>query len=203
MSDEEAQRIVETVHKPVLRELMRRGIRFSGCLYAGLMLTATGPRVLKDREHDEAVADADFDGTLHLPGHVKELTTVGRADFDGRQAFKVHVVLANGVEQDEYFDTQSGLEIGWEAKRSTPLGVVPTTAILRDYKKFGALMHPTTLVQKALFVEQVLHITSVEYNVVPANTFEPPAAIKALLKDRKSTRLNSSHVSESRMPSSA
>ena len=47
VSDEEAQAIVESVHKPVLRELLRRGIRFTGCLYAGLMLTATGPRVLE------------------------------------------------------------------------------------------------------------------------------------------------------------
>ena len=47
VSDEEARAIVETVHKPILRELMNRGVRFSGCLYAGLMLTATGPRVLE------------------------------------------------------------------------------------------------------------------------------------------------------------
>jgi phosphoribosylamine--glycine ligase len=47
VSDEDAQRIVDTVHKPILRELLNRGIRFSGCLYAGLMLTATGPRVLE------------------------------------------------------------------------------------------------------------------------------------------------------------
>jgi len=47
VSDEEAARIVETVHVPILRELARRGIRFNGCLYAGLMLTETGPRVLE------------------------------------------------------------------------------------------------------------------------------------------------------------
>ncbi len=35
------------MHVPVLRELGRRGIRFRGCLYAGLMLTADGPRVLE------------------------------------------------------------------------------------------------------------------------------------------------------------
>jgi phosphoribosylamine--glycine ligase len=35
------------VHQPVLDELSRRGIRFHGVLYAGLMLTAAGPRVLE------------------------------------------------------------------------------------------------------------------------------------------------------------
>lgn len=47
VTDEQAQAIVDTVHKPILMELTRRGIRFNGCLYAGLMLTETGPRVLE------------------------------------------------------------------------------------------------------------------------------------------------------------
>ena len=140
----------------------------------------TGPRLLKDRERDEAIADADFDGPLHLPERVKAMTTVGRVTFEGRPAYKVHVVLASGVEQDEYFDVDSGLQIGWEARRATPLGVVPTTAVLRDYKKFGLVFQPTTLVQKALFIEQVLRVTSVEYDTVPANAFDPPPSIKAM-----------------------
>jgi phosphoribosylamine--glycine ligase len=35
------------IHQPVLDELSRRGIEFRGVLYAGLMLTASGPRVLE------------------------------------------------------------------------------------------------------------------------------------------------------------
>ena len=142
----------------------------------------TGPKLLKGRELDESIADADFDGPLHLPEHVKELTTLEQAAFDGHQAYKVRVVLMSGVEQVEYFDIGTGLEIGWEAQRQTQLGVVPTTAILRDYKKFGSVMQPTTLVQKALFLEQVLHVTSVEYGVVPDAAFEVPPQIKALIK---------------------
>jgi phosphoribosylamine--glycine ligase len=39
--------IVEEVHRPVVEELARRGTPFVGCLFAGLMLTADGPRVLE------------------------------------------------------------------------------------------------------------------------------------------------------------
>jgi len=42
-----AAELVETVHRPVLRELARRGSPFVGLLFAGLMLTADGPRVLE------------------------------------------------------------------------------------------------------------------------------------------------------------
>ena len=42
-----AAEICDVVHVPVLRELGRRGIHFNGCLYAGLMLTPSGAKVLE------------------------------------------------------------------------------------------------------------------------------------------------------------
>jgi phosphoribosylamine--glycine ligase len=43
----EVEELLEAVHRPVLRELARRGAPFIGVLYAGLMLTDSGPRVLE------------------------------------------------------------------------------------------------------------------------------------------------------------
>ncbi len=43
----EAQALVDAVHVPVLEELARRGSPFIGLLYAGLMMTPDGPRVLE------------------------------------------------------------------------------------------------------------------------------------------------------------
>ncbi len=45
--DEQAKEIVEAVHRPVLRELARRGTPFQGLLYAGLMQTEDGLRVIE------------------------------------------------------------------------------------------------------------------------------------------------------------
>ena len=44
---DDADALVERIHQPVLDELARRGTPFVGCLFAGLMLTADGPRVLE------------------------------------------------------------------------------------------------------------------------------------------------------------
>jgi phosphoribosylamine---glycine ligase len=41
------EEILDTVHRPVLAELAARGTPFVGLLYAGLMITAEGPRVLE------------------------------------------------------------------------------------------------------------------------------------------------------------
>ncbi len=43
----EAAALVDQIHQPVLDELARRGTPFVGCLFAGLMMTADGPRVLE------------------------------------------------------------------------------------------------------------------------------------------------------------
>ncbi len=47
IDSDRAAEICRAVHQPVLDELARRGIAFNGMLYAGLMMTAEGPRVLE------------------------------------------------------------------------------------------------------------------------------------------------------------
>jgi len=44
---ERAADLARVVHQPMLDELARRGMPFHGVLYAGLMMTAAGPRVLE------------------------------------------------------------------------------------------------------------------------------------------------------------
>jgi phosphoribosylamine--glycine ligase len=42
-----AEEIVDSVHRPVMRVMRERGTPFRGVLYAGLMMTAAGPKVLE------------------------------------------------------------------------------------------------------------------------------------------------------------
>jgi phosphoribosylamine--glycine ligase len=44
---DDVEELAGLVHRPVIRELARRGTPFVGLLYAGLMLTEAGPRVLE------------------------------------------------------------------------------------------------------------------------------------------------------------
>ena len=47
LPDERIPDLLETIHVPVLAELARRGTPFVGALYAGLMLTSSGPVLLE------------------------------------------------------------------------------------------------------------------------------------------------------------
>jgi phosphoribosylamine--glycine ligase len=44
---DEVERIADLVHRPTVQAMKRRGISYQGVLYAGLMLTESGPKVLE------------------------------------------------------------------------------------------------------------------------------------------------------------
>jgi hypothetical protein len=92
--------------------------------------------------------------------------------------------MKNGSEDIDFYDVETGLKAGAIVTREAQMGMGPmaVTQVVLDYKKFGGLLVPTTLKQTAMGVEQVLKLTAVEFDNVPASTFEPPAQIKALLK---------------------
>ena len=68
LPDEAALELAATIHEPVLQELAARGTPFVGVLYAGLILTDDGPRVL---EFNCRFGDPETQSILpRLPGDV-------------------------------------------------------------------------------------------------------------------------------------
>lgn len=77
--DELADELVRTVHVPVVREMARRGIPFTGVLYAGIMMTPDGPRVL---EFNARFGDPETQALL--PRIDEDLVELLSAAADGR-----------------------------------------------------------------------------------------------------------------------
>lgn len=141
-----------------------------------------GPALTTGKGLSERADEAWFDGPLHGPDYVKEMTVVGREEFDGRQVYRMKVISMRGTEQIEFFEVGSGLQAGIEATRDTPMGTIPTTTMFRDFQRFGPLTFPSKVVQRLLGQEQTVLFSAYEYDNVPPATFELPTVIKALIK---------------------
>jgi phosphoribosylamine---glycine ligase len=120
--DELVEEVRRTVLEPTVTELARRGARYQGLLYAGLILTARGPRVL---EFNCRFGDPETQAIL--PRITTDLTDLAWAAAEGTLAgckvswdprACVTVVLAAGGYPGSY---RRGLEIaGLEAAGAMP-----------------------------------------------------------------------------------
>jgi hypothetical protein len=142
----------------------------------------TGPMLLEGKQLEEKRFDSEFHGELRGDDRYVSLTTLEQVDFDGRSCYKVRLVRKTGGEDIEFYDVATGLKAGSITSRETQMGTVTGTTIETDYKKFGNLLQPTTVRSQVGGLQQVITITSVAYDTVPASTFELPPGIKALLK---------------------
>lgn len=97
--------LVSAVHEPVLAELARRGSPFVGLLYAGLMLTADGPRVL---EFNCRFGDPETQAILPLldVDLVQLLAAAGRGDLGQVGAPPAHGSAVTVVLAGEHYPAQ-------------------------------------------------------------------------------------------------
>jgi hypothetical protein len=142
----------------------------------------TGPMLLDGQQLEEKKFDADYYSELHEEGRYSAMETVEKTVFEGRPAYKVRLVKKGGSEDFEFYDVETGLKAGSITTRTTPMGSITGTTIETDYRKFGKLLTATTVKQTVMGVQQVITVTTVEYGNVPDSAFDPPAAIKGLIK---------------------
>ena len=113
----DVEKISALVHQPIVDELARRGTPFHGVLYAGLMMTADGPRVL---EYNTRFGDPETQAVLpRLRSDLLDLVCRGAepgglagAGLEWDPRWAVTVVLASaGYPQDPRLgDAISGLD---------------------------------------------------------------------------------------------
>lgn len=142
----------------------------------------TGPMLKVGKELSQAKLDADFYSDLREPAKYPEVKTIEKTTFDGRPCYKVSIKRIDGVQDFDFYDVATGLRAGSINTRETQFGTLTSTNIEGGYKKFGNLITATTVTQQVMGVEQKITLATVEYDNVGASAFEPPPAIKALIR---------------------
>jgi hypothetical protein len=150
--------------------------------HAWSMSPMTGPMLKVGKELTQTRLDADFYSELRDPKTYPDVKTIEKTTFDGRPCYKVSLKRIDGVEDFDYYDVATGLRAGSINTRETAMGTLTMTSVEGSYKKFGKLTQATTVTQQVMGVEQKITLETVEYDTVQASAFDPPPAIKALIK---------------------
>jgi zinc protease len=142
----------------------------------------TGPMLLEGKMLDQLKEQASFDAVLHDAARFRATQNAGEAEFDGKKCYKLKLVKESGEDSTEYYEIQSGLLVGSSEVQETPLGAVPVTAVISDYRKFGEIRFATRLTEKTGPLTQVMSFDTMEINNVEDAVFALPDSIKGLLK---------------------
>ena len=144
-----------------------------------------GPRLAVAKELEQMKDMADFRTAMLYPAdQFTTMETVGIVDFNDEKAYKVRFVRkSSGRESTEYFSVASGLQIGGEMVQESEMGKTPLTSKMSDYKQFGAIKVPTKTETMMGANKMVMTVQDVTFNSVPANAFDLPAQVKALIKN--------------------
>jgi phosphoribosylamine---glycine ligase len=110
--------LASTIHQPVLDELARRGAPFHGVLYAGLMMTPDGPRVLEfnvrfgDPEAQAVLPRlrSDLLGLIDSATEPRRLPPATRLEWGHETAVTVVLASAGYPESSHSGDPITGLE---------------------------------------------------------------------------------------------
>ncbi|NOT35022.1 MAG: hypothetical protein HOP12_12780 [Candidatus Eisenbacteria bacterium] len=108
------------------------------------------PEVMPAEESKMMSEEADFDGVLvdwKDKGHKVEYA--GKEQVEGADCYKLKVTLKSGEPRVIFLDSESGLEVKREGKRTIRGTEMEFESISGDYKEFDGLVYATVVAQGA------------------------------------------------------
>jgi hypothetical protein len=142
-----------------------------------------GPRVKSGDEKDQAVREARFNAPIEWRKLFTKAEASGKEPVNGEECYKVTLTPATGKPESQFYSVKTGLLLKTTVTAISPMGDVAVEVEVSDYKKFGGVLYPTRLKQKAGAQELDITVTSIKFDEpVPAQFFELPGDIKAVLE---------------------
>ena len=145
----------------------------------------SGPRVMTGSELEMLARESQMMREADPTGRWDKIETVGEGDFGGFACWKIEGTRGS-TKTTLWYEKESGLQRGSESMVPTPLGEIPVSNLIKEFREFEA---PSGKVKVAVRTEttqmgqkMVTVIDSVVFDAVDAKAFELPAEIKTLLE---------------------
>jgi hypothetical protein len=145
-----------------------------------------GPRILEGDEKAAVKRASSLSIVTNWRTVYKSAQTLGSEAIDGKPAWQVEMSPNEGKPETFFFDKDSGLLIKVSTVLSTPLGEIPASVIMSDYRVIDGIRTPFTMTQQAINQTIVMRFNKIVYNAaVPRDRFDLPAPVKTLIERKK------------------
>lgn len=141
-----------------------------------------GPRVLAGKEFDQMKDEADRRSVVRAAGMFSAMETLKDTTMNAERCYLVKLTWKSGRETFDCYSPTTGLMVASRSVQKTAMGEIPVITMFSDYKKFGGVTVATRTVQELMGQQQILTISTVEFNDGAGLSITPPAAVLALVK---------------------
>ncbi len=144
-----------------------------------------GPSLIEGPMLEELKKSSDMYKDLDPSKIWDKAETKGAVNFGGVPCFEI-IVSGGPGDGALYYEIQTGLTRGMVLTVESPMGKMPSTTIMSDYKEFDGVKIATRTDVEAMNMKQVLVVDSVDYKLVDPSIFNLPPEIKALVSGAQS-----------------
>ena len=139
-----------------------------------------GPSLIEGSMLEELKKSSDMYKDLDPSKIWTKAETKGAVNFGGVPCYEIAVTGGPG-DGALYYEIQSGLTRGMMLTVETPMGKMPSTTMMSDYKEFDGVKIATRTDVEAMNMKQILVVDSVDYKSIDPAIFNLPPEIKALV----------------------
>lgn len=132
--------------------------------------------------------DADMYYHLHVMTYFQSLDVVDVEEFNGRQCYHLKGVNNWGQPNEQFYDKENGLLIGYKFNTAWRGGNGDATATFEDYQDFGGALIPAKTIGRDGNDLSISLVTSVTYDDVDEAIFALPEAVQKALAQPQGAR---------------
>lgn len=143
-------------------------------------LDSRGKVTIEQGEVLKSIArDADMYYHLHVMRYFRTMEVIGVQTFDGRPCFHLKGVNNWGKQNEQYYDRETGLLLGYAFNTAWRGGNGAATQSFEDYRAFAGVRMPTKNTTRDGDEVSVFTIEGVTWDDVRDSIFELPPAVRA------------------------
>ena len=146
-------------------------------------LDSHGKVTIHEGDEVKSIArDADMYYHLHVMHYFRSMEVTDVRPFNGRACYHLKGINNWGRQNEQFYDTETGLLLGYAFNTAWRGGNGEATATFEEYRDFGGVRMAAKTTTRDGDSLSVFTITSVTYDDVPDSVFTLPGAVRTKLK---------------------